>query len=554
MATESEARTNGFMEFFKSALGRNLAAGAGIAMVLALMAAIWMWNQKPAYKVLLTNFSDRDGGAIIAALQQMNIPYQFAEGGGAILVPAERVHDTRLKLASQGLPKGGNVGFELMENQKLGVSQFLEQVNFQRALEGELARSINSIAMVQSARVHLAIPKPSVFVRDKQQPTAAVMVNLYPGRTLDAQQVSSIIHLVSSSVPELTAKNVTVVDQNGLLLSSPENRRANTQLDPSQLKYVQDLQDAIVKRIESILTPVVGNGNVRAEATAEVDFSRVEQAAESYKPNSPPEVSAIRSQRSNESSSSEPKPGGVPGAAANQPGGTATPSASANSAQKESTVNYELDKTISYTQQAMGGIKRLNVAVVVNHKREVGADGKVTTRPLTDQEKTQITDLIKEAMGYNQQRGDSLNVMNSAFAETLQEAVPEEPFWKPFATLEFAKSAVQYLLSLLVLGYLYFKLLRPMVKQLNPEPPKPPEPPPEPIAAAPTEQPTVYEASTESANRAEPAIPRKTRQEIEAEEEEKEQVYRSNLQAAKAMTMKDPKMVADIVRGWMNDE
>ena len=236
MAIESEARPNGFMDFFKSALGRNLAVGAGLAMVLALMAAIWMWNQKPAYKVLLSNFSDRDGGAIIAALQQMNIPYQFAEGGGAILVPAERVHDTRLKLASQGLPKGGNVGFELMENQKLGVSQFLEQVNFQRALEGELARSINSIAMVQSARVHLAIPKPSVFVRDKQPPTAAVLVNLYPGRTLDVQQVNSIIHLVSSSVPELTAKNVTVVDQNGLLLSSPENRHATPQLDPSELK------------------------------------------------------------------------------------------------------------------------------------------------------------------------------------------------------------------------------------------------------------------------------------------------------------------------------
>ena len=552
MAIESEARPNGFMDFFKSALGRNLAVGAGLAMVLALMAAIWMWNQKPAYKVLLSNFSDRDGGAIIAALQQMNIPYQFAEGGGAILVPAERVHDTRLKLASQGLPKGGNVGFELMENQKLGVSQFLEQVNFQRALEGELARSINSIAMVQSARVHLAIPKPSVFVRDKQPPTAAVLVNLYPGRTLDVQQVNSIIHLVSSSVPELTAKNVTVVDQNGLLLSSPENRHATPQLDPSQLKYVQDLQDAIVKRIESILTPVVGNGNVRAEATAEVDFSRVEQAAESYKPNSPPEASAIRSQRSNESSSSEPKPGGVPGAASNQPAGTASQQASANNSQKDSTVNYELDKTISYTQLAMGGIKRLNVAVVVNHKRVLDAEGKLTSRPLTEQEKSQITDLIKEAMGYNQQRGDSLNVMNSAFAETPREAVAEEPFWKPFATLEFAKSSAQYLLSIALLAYLYFKVLRPLVRQINSPPPPPP---PKEVAAALEAAPATSEkAASQEAALAEAVVSRKTRQEIQEQEQEQEEIYRSNLQAAKAMTMKDPKMVADIVRGWMNDE
>ncbi len=217
---------------------------------------------------------------MIAALQTMNVPYRFAEGGGAILVPAEQVHDARLKLAAQGLPKGGNVGFELMENQKLGSSQFLEQVNFQRALEGELARSINSIGVVQAARVHLAIPKPSVFVRERQQPTASVLVNLHPGRTLDAQQVSAIVHLVSSSVPELTAKNVTVVDQNGSLLSDPERQADANRLDPAQVKYVMDLQDGIVKRIKSILTPMVGAGNVRAEATAEVDFSRSEQAAE----------------------------------------------------------------------------------------------------------------------------------------------------------------------------------------------------------------------------------------------------------------------------------
>jgi len=550
MASTTEARLTGFMDFFKSSLGRNLAAGAGMAMVLALIASIWMWNQKPAYKVLLSNFSDRDGGAIIAALQQMNVPYQFADGGGAILVPAEHVHDTRLKLASQGLPKGGNVGFELMENQKLGVSQFLEQVNFQRALEGELARSINSIGVVQSARVHLAIPKPTVFVREKQQPTAAVMVNLYPGRTLDAQQVKSIIHLVSSSVPELSAKNVTVVDQNGLLLSAPENRTASHQLDPSQLKYVQELEDGVVKRIESILTPVVGNGNVRAEASAEVDFSRIEQAAETYTPNSPPEKSAIRSQRSNESSNSEPRPGGVPGAASNQPGGNAGSSSSANSSQKDSTVNYELDKTIRYTQQSMGGIKRLNVAVVINHKREVDKDGQASTRPLTQEEMNQITELVKEAMGYSKTRGDSLNVMNSAFAQTQAEVIPDIPLWKSLATLDNAKTAAQYLLSLGIAGYLFFGVLRPMLKRLNPPPP--PEVKPE-AEQAKTDGENEAEAEPITpAEEAERAVQAEAKRVAAEKAAERERTHQENLQTAKQLATKDPKMVANIVRDWMN--
>ena len=276
MATSTDEGAGAWSAFFQSALARNLALGAGMALVLGIMTAVWMWNQKPDYRVLFSNYSDRDGGAIVAALQQMNVPHQFAEGGGAILVPAERVHDARLKLASQGLPQGGNVGFELLENQKLGVSQFLEQVNFQRAMEGELSRTINSISVVQSARVHLAIPKPSVFVREKEKPTASVLLNLHPGRTIDRQQVSAILHLVSSSVPELTAQNVTVVDQNGILLSSPENQAGKRQIDPAQLKYVQDLKDGIVRRIEWILTPLVGAGNVRAEANVDLDFTHVE--------------------------------------------------------------------------------------------------------------------------------------------------------------------------------------------------------------------------------------------------------------------------------------
>ncbi len=532
MVNSTEERAGNWSAFLQTALARNLALGAGMALVLGIMAAVWLWNQKPDYRVLLTNYSDRDGGAIISALQQMNVPYQFTDGGGAILVPAERVHDARLKLASQGLPKGGNVGFELMENQKLGVSQFLEQVNFQRAMEGELARTINSISVVQSARVHLAIPKPSVFVRDKEKPTASVLLNLHPGRTMDRQQVSAILHLVSSSVPELTAQNVTVVDQNGSLLSSPENQASKQQLDPAQLKYVQDLQDSLIQRIESILTPMVGVGNVRAQANAELDFSHVEQAAESYKPNATPDASAIRSQRINETSSSDPaKAGGIPGAASNQPAATPASSAAAASApaslQKDNTINYEVDKTIRYLQQSSGSIKRLAVAVLVNHKREVDAQGKVTMRALSEDEKTQISNLVKEAMGFNKERGDSLNVTNSAFAETAREIIPEEPIWKPYANLGTARIAGQYALSAAVLLYLFFGVLRPLLKRATSAPP---------MRAA---------ASSPAAERSE-APATAARAPVGGG-------YADNLQSAKQMATQDPKVVANVVKNWVNN-
>jgi flagellar M-ring protein FliF len=479
---ESAAAPRNLMRLAQTPNGRNILAMIGVAAIAALMAGVWIWGQKPQYRVLFSNFSDRDGGAIVAALQQMNVPYQFAEGGGAILVPSDKVHDARLKLASQGLPKGGNVGFELMENQKLGVSQFLEQVNFQRALEGELAKSIQSVGAVQAARVHLALPKNSVFVRDQQKPTASVLLNLHSGRSLDPQQVSAIVHLVASSVPELPIANVTVVDQNGNLLSEAGKARASNALDPTQLKYLHDLQQSIVRRIESIITPIAGAGNVRAEATADVDFSTTEQAAEIYKPNQGANQPAIRSQHSTESQNGGNTASGVPGALSNQPPAPSsaplttppapnatTPGAPAPAAtsQRDSTVNYELDKTVRYVQQPMGGIKRLTVAVVVNHKRVIDNNGKASYRPLTDAEKTEITNLVKEAMGYNQERGDSLNVVNSPFANMEKEAVPEVPLWKQQETWELGKEAGRYLLLGVIMLFMYFKLLKPLLRKIN---------------------------------------------------------------------------------------
>ena len=530
-----------FTGFTQSAGGRKIMLMLGVAAIVALMGAVWMWGQQPDYRVLFSNFSDRDGGAIVAELEKMNIPYKYAEGGGAVLVPADRVHDARLKLASQGLPKGGNVGFELMENQKLGASQFVERVNFQRAMEGELARSIESVASVQAARVHLAMPKDSVFVSEQKAPTASVLLNLHPGRILDTQQVSAIVHLVASSVPDLPTKNVTIVDQNGNLLSDTSKTASLNGMDPSQIKYVQDLQQNVVKRIESIITPIVGPSNVRAEATADVDFSRSEQAVESYKPNQTPEAMVIRSQQTSESLNGGANAGGVPGALSNQPPAPATApivapgkgaapaadaSASANT-RKDATVNYEVDKTIQYVQQGSGGLKRLSVAVVVNYKKTTDKAGKVTMKPLTAAEITQITNLVKEAMGFNQERGDTINVVNTPFATTAQEVIPELPLWKQPGNIQLAKDIGKYLLMALALLILYLRLLKPLLKKLAEAPALPP-----PGATAIEPQ---FSSNGEMI-----ALPNG------------QNTYQENLARAQKLATEDPRVVANIVKTWVS--
>ena len=441
----------------------------GAAAIAAAAAAFLLWSRAPDYGVLYTNVTERDGGAIIASLQQMNVPYKFAEGGGAILIAGDKVAETRLKLAAQGLPKAGGVGFELMDNQKFGTSNFAEQVNYQRGLEGELARSVESIGSVESARIHLALPKPSLFVRDQKKPSASVILTLHRGRSIDEGQVSAIVHMVSSSVPDLNPKSVTVVDQHGNLLSAA-NAGARG-LDVSQLKYAQEIEQGYIRRIEAILQPIVGASNVRAQVAADIDFSVVERTEESYKPNQDPRTAAVRSQQSSESmQQGATPPGGVPGALSNQPPQapsapiTAPPNAAApapgtaatttaagtapGSSRKDVTTNYELDRSIRHVQQGAGGVKRLSVAVVVNHREAADSAGKPSQRALTPAELEQIRNLVKEAMGFSQERGDSLNVVNSAFAREGgdEQAGPALPFWRDPANLGLAMTIAQYLL------------------------------------------------------------------------------------------------------------
>jgi flagellar M-ring protein FliF len=538
--------------FLQTSFGRNIALGVGAAIVLAIMVAIWMWSQQPEYRVLFANYSDKDGGAITASLDQMAVKYKFSEGGTAILVPANQVHDVRLKLAAQGLPKGGNVGFELMENQKLGVSQFLEQVNYQRSLEGELARSIQSLAAVSSARVHLALPKPQVFVRDQQKPTASVLLNLQTGRTIDAAQVSAIVHLVASSVPELPPANVTVVDQAGNLLSDTSAKPANGKnLDPNQLKYVTALQQGIVNQVQSLIEPLVGKGNVRAEATADVDFAQTDTAAEMYKPNSPPAPQAIRSQQSSEAGGAANTPAsGVPGALSNQPPGAATapitatgaapapaPAPGAGPARKDSTTNYEVDKTVRYEQKPMGGIKRLSVGVVVNYRRIVDAKtGKVTVKPLTTAEVAQINDLVREAMGFNKERGDTMNVTNAPFdgVDRPEEAPAATPWWKESENIDMAKEAGKFVLAAIVLLFLWFRFLSPMLRPLVRKIDN--------LVVEPKREPEVEAQRIET---------EQEREEQEAAAVVTQTGYRDNLTMAKKLAAEDPRVVANVVKAWV---
>lgn len=537
-------------------LGVILSAGAAIALLVGAL----MWSQTPEYRVLYSNIQDQDGAAIISALQQMNIPYKFSENGGAILVPDKQVHEVRLKLAGQGLPKGGLAGFELMENQKFGSSQFLEQVNYQRALEGELARSVQSLSAVQSARVHLAIAKPSVFSRERQQPSVSVLLNLHPGRVLSIEQVSAIVHLMSSSVPNLPVKNVTVVDQNGNLLSTQNDKKQDSRFDAKQLEYIQEIEENYIRRIETILKPITGATNVRAQVTADIDFSRIERAEETYRPNNTESDGAsIRSQQTHESTSTGSKfDGGIPGALSNRPPEPATApievggkkagnaedgegankeaSAIPTDKKKESTTNYEVDKTVQHTQQSTGNIKRLSAAVVVNYRKKVNENGEVTYEPFSAEEVKEINNLVREAMGYNEKRGDSLTVTNSLFTDDTA-PVLEVPLWKDPDVIMFAKEIGKQLLIVAVVLFFLLKIFKPFLKSLAPLPPPVPELTDKTVALGPDG--TPVEGLPEQIDRAsmQQAIQRS--------------IFEENLKRAKQLALDEPAIVANVVKDWI---
>ncbi len=536
------------------------------AALIAIVVGTILWSRQPDWKILFSNLNEKDGGSIVAVLEQQNIPHRYSDNG-ALQVPADRVHDIRLKLASQGLPRGGMVGFELMENQKFGISQFAEQVNYQRGLEGELARTIQSIGAVQSARVHLAIPKPSVFVREEQKPTASVMLNVYPGRTLDGGQIAGITHLVSSSVPQLPAANVTVIDQSGALLSQLKSKLTEAGLDATQVKYVRDIESSIIRRIEDILKPMLGSENFKVQVAADIDFSQSEQTAESYRPNNTPETTAVRSRQTTESASINQAAGGVPGALTNQPPVPATapltqPATGNSNGQpgktgeiqgrleaagvtaplnsvgqplntnKNATVNFEVDRTIRHTKQGMGDIRRLSAAVVINHRKEVDKNGQPVNKPVPDAEMKQINELVRQAMGFNNERGDSISVANAPF--TADEKVDTSlPLWKDPENISYAKDILKYLLIGLIVAFLFLKIIQPSLKTMFP-------------SAAERRAAATAEGVAGAAGHVRISG-------VDGDQEDQVRIdhYAIKVQKARDIAQADPKAVANIIKDWM---
>ena len=531
--------------------------GGALALLLVLMAAFYM-NRQADWRVLYANLSDKDGGAVVAQLSQMNVPYKYTDGGPAILVPADRVHDIRLRLASQGLPKGSVTGFELMDNGRLGMTQFQERLTFQRGLEGELTRSIKSLSSVADARVHLALPNQNGFFREQQKPSASVLLTLHPGRTLDRAQVAGIVHLVASSVPEMNPSAVSVLDDTGKLLSgAPES---GSGVDAQQLQYVQQLEQAYVRRIIDLLEPLVGRENVRAQVTADVDFSLTEQTQEQHRPNQGTEPSAVRSQQlieAREGAGNLPAPG-TPGAVSNQPpapstapingpapqvGVTGPNGANANASvqsptRREQVTNYEVDKTVRVTRGATGSVRRLSAAVVVNHRSVPDGKGGFNTEALPPEQVEQMTALVREAIGFSQDRGDSVNLMNSAFSKTRGDA-PEVPWWKASDNRELAQS-LAWPVGMVLLGLIiFFGMVRPALRDMR-------RPPQVALAEAADGQVQQLDAVLDDTPERPGLLPKPSNEEASPET--------LRLEDARRLAKDNPVAVANIIKNWVSGE
>ncbi|WP_414501641.1 flagellar basal-body MS-ring/collar protein FliF [Zymobacter sp. IVIA_5232.4 C2] len=543
-----------------------------VAAAAAVLLVILLWARSPDYKTLFSNLSDTDGSAIVTQLDQMKVPYRLAANGSTIMIPSGQVDEVRLALAGQGLPKASGVGFELMDKQAFGISQFAEHVNYQRALEGELARSIETVDAVEKARVHLAIPAPSVFVRDRRKPSASIVVHLRSGRTLDQSQVAAITHLVSSSVSEMPNDAISIVDQRGELLTKNGNPDS---IDDAQFKYTQQIEREYQKRLESILGAMMGPENVRAVVTADVDFSRAEHTQELYDPNSDPKRTALRSQQTSESRQvGSTAVGGVPGAISNQPPGTAASPINAqdqqttrieppNSTRRDQTSNYEVNRTIRHVQEQRGVVKRLSVAVVVNYRpapaKPATADAPAAPTEQKDgnaaqpQQTTPATEaapeegqpialdaatmdrikrVARETMGYSEARGDSLEIVNAPLTPTVDEDTT--PWWENPLLAGFLSNYGRYIVYAIIAWLLWRKLVRPHWLR--------------------------YRDRLEQQRR----LQELTAQEEEEEEDDdteferevaqiKRQQHENRIRDVRERARQDPSLIAMILKGWMHE-
>ncbi|HXG30917.1 MAG TPA: flagellar basal-body MS-ring/collar protein FliF [Thermodesulfobacteriota bacterium] len=419
-----------------------------------------VWLQRPSYQTLYSNLSEEDAGAIIQKLQEEKTPYRVS--GGAILVPSDKVYELRLRLATQGFPQSGGVGFELFDETNLTMTDFVQKLNYRRALQGELARTIKSITAVDQCRIHLAIPERSLFAEKEERPKASVFVSLKPGRRLNQEQIEGIVHLVSSSVEGLDPKDVTIIDQTGEVLTLPVNETIG--ITRTQLEFQRNYEKDMEQRIINLLEPVVGKGKVEAKVTASIDFTRIEKTEERIDPDS---QVVISEQRETEKSVNGTT-GGVPGVASNLPNKTVTQSGASQSQleKKNETINYEISKVVSRIVASPGEIKRISAVVLLDANTQVGTSGQKTQR--SEEEIKQFEEMVKKAIGFTAERGDEVKVINMPFEIMLEEELPPPKR----EVIPLVMGVLKYLVPLLTMVLFFLLVMRPLIKVLTSEAPR----------------------------------------------------------------------------------
>lgn len=538
-------------------LFRQLAVMVGIAASVALGVAVVLWSQTPNFSPLYGNLGQKDAAEVVAALEQAGVEFRIDESTGMVLVPSGKLQDVRMQLASQGLPNSTGMGMEMLnQDTGFGTSRMVEQARYHHALESELARTIGTLTNVETARVHLALPKQSVFVRKRKQPSASVVLKLYNGRSLEQDQVDAIVHLVAASIPELEAGKVTVVDHKGRLLSEPQADR-NMKLSATQFEYTQKIEAHYRDRIVELLAPILGAQSVQAQVTADIDFTVTEQTQERYNPDQP----ALRSEQVNEQASRLGAVQGVPGALTNQPPAAAAAPEVAGGAvgeadaeaplntTRQATRNFELDRVISHTRLSPNSIRRLSVAVVVDDVVTPGADGAAVRRERTPEEIERITTLVREAVGFDARRGDSVRVINSSFmVPEPPAALPELPLWEQAWVWDLAKQVGGALVVLLLI----FGVLRPTLKRLTATPVS--ELPEGMVqAVGPDGQPVAVPAGSvpvAAGERGQAALG-KDGQPIQLAGPA---AYEDTMEAARKLVDNDPKRVAQLVKTWIAED
>ena len=524
---------------------RRLGLMAMIAIAVAAGLFVFFWAQKPAMVPLYTGLDQKATAEATDLLRAAQIPFEMDAATGAISVPEKNIHDARLKLAGSGLTDSGRLGFELMERDPgFGVSQFVENARYQHSLETELVRTITTLRPVRDARVHLAIPKPSAFTRQRDAASASVVLELRGGQQLERNQVDAIVHMVASSIPDLAPERVTVVDQSGRMLTIADPN-SDAALNAAQFDQVRRLETSYNQRIRELLEPMTGPGRVNPEVSVDMDFSTTEEARELY--NAEPQK--VRSEQISENTSTTQGPQGVPGAASNTPPGPgATPATAATPTEtsKNATRNYELDRTLQHTRQPAGRVKRVSVAVLLDHVPRAGANGKLTNQPLPAAELTRVEALVKQAVGFDAERGDTVSVMNAPFVRDTT-PVEEPTWWQQWWENPQARDALRLVLGAVVVLALLFGVLRPALRQIS-GPPKTSDPA---IGEDPLHanvqvvedgdgMPVLSEDQLQLGGAAPLALP------LDA--------YEERVRMAREAVKTDSKRVAQVVRGWVAND